>query len=38
MRRRNHYGFFNFTLDVVLLSATRGLWIIWIIIRELRRK
>lgn len=35
MRRR--YGFWNFMLDVFLTLITGGLWIIVIIIRELKK-
>ena len=31
------YGLSNLVGDVVLFGATGGLWIIWVIIRELRR-
>lgn len=30
------YGFWNFVLDVTLTIVTSGLWIIWILVRELR--
>lgn len=33
MERR--YGFWNFVLDCFLTIITSGLWIIWIIIREI---
>lgn len=35
-RRRRRYGLGHFLFDLVMLSVTGGLWIIWIIIRELR--
>lgn len=31
------YGFWNFMLDAVMVTATGGLWFIWIIVREMRR-
>ena len=31
------YGFFRFMLDVMLFFATGGLWLIWILIREIRK-
>lgn len=31
------YGFFSFCLDLLMICLTCGLWIIWIIIREIRR-
>ena len=34
MRR---YGFFNFLVDVFMVSVTGGFWLIWIFIREMRR-
>jgi len=32
------YGFWNFILDVVLVCITGGFWLIWIFVRELRRR
>lgn len=32
------YGFLNFLLDVVLTLVTSGLWLIWIFVREMRRR
>ncbi len=32
------YGLYNFLLDLLLILATAGLWIIWILIREMRRR
>lgn len=32
------YGFWNFIGDVLLTLITGGLWIIWIFVREMRRK
>jgi len=34
---RRPYGFARLLLDCVLLLATGGLWLIWILFRELRR-
>lgn len=31
------YGFFNLLLDVLLVLITGGLWIFWIIFREIRQ-
>jgi hypothetical protein len=31
------YGFWNLILDLAMIGITGGLWIIWIIIREIRR-
>ena len=33
-----NYGFFKFVLDVILVCLTGGLWLIWIFIREMRRR
>ena len=30
------YGFGNFVLDIALTVVTGGLWLIWIIVREMR--
>lgn len=35
--RGRRYGFWNFMLDFFLTLITGGLWIVWIIIREIRR-
>ncbi len=32
------YGFGNFLVDFLLLILTGGLWVIWIFIREMRRR
>lgn len=34
----NRYGFWNFILDVALTMFTGGLWLIWIFVREMRRR
>ena len=31
------YGFTNFIGDAFMIAATCGLWIIWIVIREISR-
>lgn len=33
-----HYGFWRFTLDVFLTMATSGFWLIWIFVREMRKR
>lgn len=33
-----HYGLFNFIFDVVLTGITGGLWLIWVFVREMRRR
>lgn len=35
-RQRRHYGFTNFLGDAIMFCLTGGLWLIWIIIREIR--
>ena len=35
---KRKYGFFSFMLDVLMVCLTGGLWIIWILIREMRNK
>ena len=30
------YGFWKFCLDLVMIVLTAGLWLIWIIIREIK--
>ncbi|MGY2704071.1 hypothetical protein ACVW2K_003655 [Nocardioides sp. HB32] len=37
MSRRN-YGIGSFALDVILVLITGGLWLIWIFVREMRRR
>lgn len=38
MARNGNYGCANLILDCVLTLATGGLWLIWIFVREMRRK
>ena len=35
---RKRYGLWNFFWDLVLVLITGGLWLIWIFIREMRRR
>lgn len=35
---RKKYGFFRFTFDAGMTIITGGLWIIWIFVREMRRR
>lgn len=35
---RNGYGCFSFLFDVLLTLVTGGLWLIWIFVREMRRR
>ena len=32
-----NYGFWNFVLDVILTTWTGGLWLIWVIFREIKK-
>jgi hypothetical protein len=32
------YGFMKFILDIILICLTGGFWLIWIFIREMRRR
>jgi hypothetical protein len=34
--KENSYGFWKFALDLFMVCVTFGLWIIWIIIREIK--
>lgn len=33
-----HYGFWNFMGDIIMVGITGGLWLIWIFVREMRRR
>ena len=35
---KRHYGFGNFIGDCIMTFITGGLWLIWIFVREMRRK
>ena len=35
---RKRYGFINFMVDVILTCLTAGFWLIWIFVREMRRR
>ena len=35
---RKQYGFWSFVGDVIMTFLTGGLWMIWIFVREMRRK
>lgn len=35
---RKPYGCFSFLLDIFLTFLTGGLWLIWIFVREMRRR
>lgn len=36
--RYKKYSFFNFVFDCVLTMITGGLWLIWIFVREMRKR
>lgn len=36
MAKGRKYGLFNLFWDVVLVMITGGLWVLWIVIREVR--
>lgn len=38
MSRKGKYGLINFIFDVILLLLTGGLWLVWIFVREMRRR
>jgi len=41
MRRvvqKPRYGLLNFIFDIVMCIITSGLWLIWIFVREMRRR
>lgn len=35
---QKRYGLLNFALDAVLVVITSGLWLVWIFVREMRRR
>lgn len=35
---RRTYGFFKFMFDLFMIAITGGLWLLWIFIREMRRR
>ena len=38
MAQSGSYGCGSFLLDVLLITVTGGLWLIWIFVREMRRR
>nr|DAP30419.1 MAG TPA: hypothetical protein [Caudoviricetes sp.]DAU72770.1 MAG TPA: hypothetical protein [Caudoviricetes sp.] len=32
------YGLCNFLFDIFMITITSGLWLIWIFVREMRRR
>jgi len=37
-REPKPYGFFKFVFDCTLVFITGGLWLIWIFVREMRKR
>lgn len=35
--KRRRYGLMSFLFDVIMVTITGGLWLIWIFVREMRR-
>lgn len=35
---RKKYGFFSFLWDVFMVFLTAGVWLIWIFVREMRKR
>jgi hypothetical protein len=38
MRPARAYGFWKFVGDILMTGLTGGLWLIWIFVREMRRR
>ena len=38
VRPPRKYGFFRFMFDICMIIITSGLWLIWIFVREMRRR
>lgn len=38
VERRRSYGLGAFLVDLILTLVTGGLWLIWIFVREMRRR
>lgn len=38
MSTRKKYGFGSFLFDLIMFCLTGGLWLIWIFVREMRRR
>jgi hypothetical protein len=35
---KGHYGIMSFIFDLIMISITGGLWLLWILLRYMRRK
>lgn len=38
MARKGKYTLTNFLIDILLVTLTGGLWLIWIFVREMRNR
>jgi hypothetical protein len=38
VRCEKSYGFFNFLGDCIMVCLTFGFWLIWIFVREMRKR
>jgi hypothetical protein len=38
MSQRRPYGCMSFLFDILLTAVTGGFWLIWIFVREMRRR
>jgi hypothetical protein len=38
LRPRKKYGLFKFLGDILMVCLTAGFWLIWIFVREMRRR
>lgn len=38
IKTRKRYGLFAFLFDLFMVGITGGLWLIWIFVREMRRR
>lgn len=36
--QQRNYGFFHFVWDCFMVLVTLGLWLIWIFVREMRKR
>jgi hypothetical protein len=38
IQERDSYGFFKFIGDIIMVFLTCGFWLIWIFVREMRKR
>lgn len=36
--RAKRYGFFGFMFDLFMIFITGGIWLLWVFVREMRRR